>query len=202
MSYRFLIVGVFLASLLAGCAGLTGGSDKSQPKVAAAACVWPGTSQTAPGWTCDEPVEGVEVSAVGIYEKTAAGLQFQKDQATAAARIVLAQQMRVHVTNMIKQYAEVTGAVSSETVDKVNTSVSKLITNETLDGSRVFRSAVSPAGSLYVLVGFDPKLVSRKTEDVIKTSMNNDRALWQQFKAKQAQDELAAAIAAGQASKP
>ena len=202
MKYRFLIAGGFLASLLAGCAGLTGGSDKSQPKVAAAACVWPGTSQTAPGWTCDEPVEGVEVSAVGIYEKTAAGLQFQKDQATAAARVVLAQQMRVHVTNMIKQYAEVTGAVPSETVDKVNTSVSKLITNETLDGSRVFRSAVSPAGSLYVLVGFDPKLVSRKTEDVIKTSMNNDRALWQQFKAKQAQDELAAAIAAGQASKP
>jgi hypothetical protein len=202
MKYKLLIVGGFFLSVLAGCAGLTGGADKSQGKVAAGPCVWPGTNQTAPGWTCDEPVEGLEVSAVGIHEKTAAGLQFQKDQATAAARIVLAQQMRVHVTNMIKQYAEVTGAVSSETVDKVNTSVSKLITNETLDGSRVFRSAVSPAGSLYVLVGFDPKLVSRKTEDVIKTSMNNDRALWQQFKAKQAQDELAAAIAAGQANKP
>jgi hypothetical protein len=193
---------VALGILMAGCAGLTGNADKTPPNVAAAPCVWPGTNQVAPAWTCDEPVEGVEVSAVGIQEKTAAGLQFQKDQATAAARVVLAQQMRVHVTNMIKQFAEVTGAGTAETVDKVNTSVSRLITNETLDGSRVFRSAVSPSGSLYVLVGFDPKLAARKTEDLIKTSMGNDRALWQQFKAKQAQDELAAAIAAGQAPKP
>ncbi len=185
-------------SLLTGCAGPSA-ADKTK---AAAPCVWPGTTQTAPGWTCDEPVEGVEVSAVGIYEKTAAGLQFQKDQATAAGRVVLAQQMRVHVTNMIKQYAEATGAGSAETVDKVNTSVSKVITDQVLEGSKVFRSAVSPNGAMYVLVGFDPKLAARKTEDAIKTSMNNDRALWQQFKAKQAQDELAAAIAAGQAPKP
>lgn len=197
MRNGLVLAGILAVGVLVGCAGPSSG-DKS----AALPCVWPGTKEPAPGWTCDEKVDGVEVSAVGIYEKTAAGLQFQKDQATAAGRVVLAQQMRVHVTNMVKQYAEATGAGTSETVDKVNTSVSKLITNEVLDGSRVFRSAVSPGGALYVLVGFDPKLAARKTEDVLKTSMNNDRALWQQFKAKQAQDELAAAIAAGQAPKP
>jgi hypothetical protein len=54
---------------------------------------------------------------------------------------------------------------------------------------------------MYVLVGFDEKVAARKTEQVLKTSMNNDKALWQQFKAKQGQDELAAAIANGQAPK-
>ena len=111
--------------------------------------------------------------------------------------MVLARQMRIRVTSMIKQYAETTGAATSETVDKVNTSVSKLITDEVLDGSRVFQSAYSPTGTLYVLVGLDPKMAARKTEEVIKTSMKNDRAAWQQ-----AQDELAAEIAAGQAAKP
>ncbi|MEY4980535.1 MAG: hypothetical protein RLZZ352_2805 [Pseudomonadota bacterium] len=193
------LVAIGAISLLTGCLGTTGGVKAPVAKVPD--CSWPGTSQAAPGWTCDEPIEGVEVSAIGIYEKTAAGLQFQKDQAAAAARVTLAQQMKVHVANMVKQYAETTGAGSAETVDKVNTSVSRLITSEVLEGSRIFKSAVSPTGSMYVLVGFDEKVAARKTQEVLKTSMNNERALWQQFKSKQAQDELAAAIANGQPSK-
>ena len=200
MKKMALLIALGAAGLLAGCLGTSGGV-KAPAAQAAPDCAWPGTSQPAPGWTCDEPVEGVEVSAIGIYEKTAAGLQFQKDQAAAAARVTLAQQMKVHVANMVKQYVETTGAGSSETVDKVNTSVSKLVTNETLEGSRIFKSAVSPTGSMYVLVGFDEKVAARKTEQVLKTSMSNDKALWQQFKAKQSQDELAAAIANGQAPK-
>lgn len=195
------MVAIGAASLLAGCLAAPGGV-KAPAAAKAPDCAWPGTTQAAPGWTCDEPVEGVEVSAIGIYEKTAAGLQFQKDQAAAAARVTLAQQMKVHVANMVKQYVETTGAGGSETVDKVNTSVSRLITNETLEGSRIFKSAVSPTGAMYVLVGFDEKVAARKTEQVLKTSMANDHALWQQFKAKQSQDELAAAIANGQAPKP
>ena len=48
---------------------------------------------------------------------------------------------------------------------------------------------------MYVLVGLDPKLAEDQTKNVLKTSMRNERALWQQFKAKQGQDELAAEIA-------
>jgi hypothetical protein len=95
---------------------------------------------------------------------------------------------------MVKQYVETTGAGSSETVDKVNTSVSKLITAETLVGSKVFRSANSANGHLYVLVGLDPTLAKQQTEQALKTSMNNDRAAWQQFKGAQNQAELAAEI--------
>jgi hypothetical protein len=161
-----------------------------------AECVFPDSPKdAAPLWVCDAPVEGVAVSAVGSHDKSAAGPQFMKDQAAAAARVNLAQQMRVRVNNMIKQYAETTGAASSETVDKVNTSVSKLITSETISGSRVFRSTTSPSGAMYVLVGLDPTVTKEATEKVLKTSMNNERALWQQFKAKKGQDELAEEIA-------
>ena len=182
---------------LSGCMG--GGSTpvKSEvPLAAAPECVFPDSPRdAAPLWICDAPVEGVAVSAVGMHEKSAAGAQFQKDQAAASARVTLAQQMRVKVNNMIKQYVETTGAGSSETVDKVNTSVSKLITSETISGSRIFRTVTSPKGGMYVLVGLDPTVTKQTAENVLKTSMNNDRALWQQFKAKKSQDELAEEIA-------
>lgn len=191
---RVVLLSSLMAVALTGCFG---GKTalKSEPK-AVVECVFPDApNQAAPLWICDAPVEGVAVSAVGSHEKSAAGPSFMKDQAAAAARVNLAQQMKVHVTNMIKQYVETTGAAASETVDKVNTSVSKLITAETIVGSRVFRSTTSPNGSVYVLVGLDPSVTKEATEKVLKSSMNNDKALWQQFKAKKGQEELAEEIA-------
>lgn len=180
-----------IVALMAGC----GSQPPAKQSKAPAQCTYPNSDVVAPGWICDEPVEGLGVYAVGIHPKTGAGVQFQKDQAAAAARVTLAQQMKVHVANMVKQYAETTGAGSSETVDKVNTSVSKLITKETISGSKIMRSMTGPDGAMYVLVGLDEKLTQKQTEEVLKTSMKNERALWQQFKAAKGQDELAADIA-------
>jgi hypothetical protein len=190
---RLVLVSTLLAVALTGCFG--GKSAVKEEKIVAE-CVFPDAPNiAAPLWVCDAPVEGVAVSAVGSHGKSAAGPAFMKDQAAASARVNLAQNMKVHVTNMIKQYVETTGAADSETVDKVNTSVSKLITAETIYGSRVFRSTTSPKGATYVLVGLDPSVTKEATEKVLKTSMNNDKALWQQFKAKKGQDELAEEIA-------
>jgi uncharacterized protein YeaO (DUF488 family) len=102
--------------------------------------------------------------------------------------------MQVQVRNMIKQYAETTGAADSETVDKVNTSVTKQITNENLVGTKILKTRTSPKGTLYVLIGMDEKNVMASAQKALRTSMNNDEALWQQFKAQKGQDELAAEI--------
>ena len=183
------ISAVAMALLLTAC-----GSDEI--KQAAADCVFPDAPSTsAPGWVCDEPVDGVEVSAVGIAEKSAAGHSFMKNMAETDARVRLAQSMKVHVQNMVKQYAETTGAADAETVDKVNTSVTKQITDETLIGTKIFKTRTSPGGTLYVLLGMDPSVAVTAAENALKTSMNNDRALWQQFKAQKGQDELASSIA-------
>ncbi len=186
--------GLLLAALtLTAC----GNGDDVKEDIA---CVFPDApSEPAPGWICDEPVPGIAISAVGVAEKTAAGHSFMKNMAATDARVQLAQAMKVHVQNMVKQYAETTGSADTETVDKVNTSVTKQITDETLTGTKVFKTRVSPNGALYVLLGMDPKAVYAATESALNTSMGNDRALWQQFKSQKAQDELAAAIAAQKA---
>jgi hypothetical protein len=191
--HRLLIATAAATVVLAGCSSAPKNESAALPP---AECVYPDSPKdSAPLWICDAPVEGVAVSSVGMHEKSAAGVAFMKDQAAADARVKLAQQMKVHVNNMIKQYVETTGAGSAETVDKVNTSVSKLITSETISGSRIFRSATSPKGGMYVLVGLDPTVTKEATEKLVKTSMNNERALWQQFKAAKGQDEMAAEIA-------
>lgn len=184
-----LAIGTAMASAmwLAGCS--------SAPVAKTPDCVFPGTQAAAPEWVCDAPVPNYEVAAVGAYEKTAAGVQFQKDHAVAGARVALAQRMKTHVANMIKQYAETTGAGSTETVDKVNASVSKLITDQSLEGSALVKSIVAPNGTMYVLVAMTPAQVQQAVEAKLRTSMNNEQALWQKFQAGKSQDELASEIA-------
>jgi len=183
----YLVAGVAMSALIAGCAG---------SKEEVAECVFPDAPGTAaPGWVCDQPVEGVEISAVGSAQKSGAGHSFMKQMAATDARVQLAQRMKVEVRNMIKQYVETTGAADQETVDKAMTSVTKQITNETLVGTKIFKTRTSPTGTLYVLLGMDPASVETAAENAIKTSMKNERALWQQFKAQKGQDELAAEIA-------
>jgi hypothetical protein len=190
MNSGLLGVGLIAGSLLLTACG------KDEVKEDVADCVFPDApTEPAPGWICDEPVEGVEVSAVGVAEKSAAGNSFMKNMAATDARVQLAQSMKVHVQNMVKQYAETTGAADSETVDKVNTSVTKQITDETLVGTKIYKQRTSPNGALYVLLGMDASVAASVTENALKTSMNNDKALWQQFKAQKGQDELAASIA-------
>ncbi len=182
---------IFLAASLA----LAGCASPPEPAADLAECVFPDApTESAPLWVCDSPIEGVELSAVGFAQPSKAGNSFMKQMATADARVQLAATFKTRVQNMIKQYAETTGSADSETVNRVNTSVSKLITNETLVGSRVFRTRTSPSGGLYVLVGLDTANVQQAAKDSIQTSINNDQALWQEFKAKKAHDELAVEI--------
>jgi len=184
-----IVLACAVTALLASCS-----SDDT--KLDEPDCVFPDAPTTAaPGWICDEPVDGVEVSAVGVAAKSAAGHSFMKSMATTDARVQLAQAMEVHVQNMVKQYAEVTGAADAETVDKVNTSVTKQITEETLVGTKILKTRTSPNGALYILVGMDAAMAAAATENALKTSMNNDNAAWQQYRAEKGQDELASSIA-------
>lgn len=174
--------------------GVTACSTPAKKEVAAE-CVFPNSEKAAPLWVCDGPVEGIAVAATGSAPKSAAGIDFMKQMAATSARTKLAQQMQVHVQNSIKQYAETTGVGDSETVDRVNTSTTKQITDQSLVGTKTVRSITGPDGTMYVLVGLDDVSAQKLTESAIKTSMNNEKALWQKFQAGKAQDELAADIA-------
>ena len=77
MRGRFNLWGVVaLAVLLSAC----GKDDAVKEDME---CVFPDAPDTeAPGWVCDQPVEGLAVSAVGVAEKSAAGHSFMKNMAS------------------------------------------------------------------------------------------------------------------------
>ncbi len=191
MKLKYLSAGTALAigALLGGCAS-------SPPQVAAVPdCTFPDAPEVAaPAWICDAPVEGVEVSAVGSFRKTQAGVQFQKTQATANARNQLAANMKVHVKQLVKNYTEVTGVGDDETVDTVSSDVSKQVTKETLFGTKVFRTRVSPNGTMYVLVGMDASGAAANAQTALMTSYKNKKAMWQRFMSDKAHNELEAEI--------
>jgi hypothetical protein len=158
-------------------------------------CVFPNSNKAAPTWVCDAPVEGVEVGAVGSYERSAAGVAFMKQMAAISARVQLAQRMKVQVANMLQQYLGARGAASQEILDRVRSSVTRQISNESLVGTTIYRSVMGPDGGIYVLVGLDEESVRKMSESTIRISMNKDTELWQQLRAGKAQDELASEIA-------
>ena len=158
-------------------------------------CSYPDNpSQAAPEWVCNEALDGYEVAAVGVTEKSKAGIAFMEQIAATNARVKLAQQIRVQVQNMVKTFLETTGSGDSETVDRANTSVTRQITDESLAGSKVVKKITNKLGTLYVLVAIDETEFNSLTSDALSTSMDNDNALWQQFRAQQSQQELQDAI--------
>ncbi len=191
MNKKLMSVGAGFLSL-----GMLLSSCASSPKGMLADCTFPDSPEmAAPGWICDMPVDGVEVSAVGSFRKTAAGIQFQKTQATAAARNALASRMKVLVKRMVKNYASTTGVGDDETVDTVSSDVSKHVTNETLLGTKVFRTRVNPeTRTMYVLIGMDPDGAATNAQTAIKSSYKNKKAMWQRFLAKKADEDLDAEI--------
>jgi hypothetical protein len=154
-----------------------------------------GSNQAAPDWVCGAPLEGVALSAVGYSEKSAAGPNYMKQMAATAARVELAQVLSVDLQNMVKQYVETTGAGDAETVDRVNSVVTKQVTEQKLIGSQVVRQMPTPSGGLVVLVGLDPAQAEGIAESILRTSMRNEAALFQKLESEKSFDELASEIA-------
>ena len=151
----------------------------------------------APSWVCDggATMEG-GLFAVGSAAPNPLGIGFQRTEATAAARDALARQISVKVKNMFKQFQATTGIGDAQTAEKATQNVSKQVAAQTLAGSKVMKTWISPkTRTMYVLVGMpDPKAVQQQVKQAVKTTFKNDQALWQEFKAKKADEALDAAV--------
>ena len=179
------ILGFAISGLMVGCGSPD--LDFQQCKI---------ENVKAPSWVCDggATMEG-GIFGVGSSEKSPLGISFQRTEATAAARDALARQLKVKVKNMFKQFQATTGVGDAQTADKATQNVSKQLASEVLSGSKVIKVWFSPSRTMYVLVDMpNTKEVAQQVKKAVKTSFRNDQALWQEFKAKKADEELEAAI--------
>jgi hypothetical protein len=150
---------------------------------------WKKEFANAPKWVLNPEVEG-GLSAVGSAKIGPAGIQFARTEALANARDELARMLSIKVKNMIKNFTQTTGIGDQTTVDKVSAQVSKQVASQVLNGSKQKDMWISPSGELYVLVVLDPAAVKEAVRQATISSFKNERALWQQFQAKKAYEEL------------
>jgi len=152
--------------------------------------------EKAPSWVCNggSSLKG-GIFAVGSAESSPLGIGFQREEAVAAARDVLAREIGLKVKNMFKRYLSSTGIGKNQTAERVATEVSKQVSNQVLHGSKLLKTWVAKNGVMYVLVGIkDNDKLKETIKNTVKTTFRNDEALWQEFKAKKAQDELESEI--------
>ena len=150
---------------------------------------WANEFANAPRWVLNPEMEG-GLAAVGSAKIGKAGIQFARTEAMANARDELARMLSVKVKNMVKNFTQQIGVGDEQTVDKVSAQVSKQVTSQVLNGSRQKDMWISPSGELYVLVVLDPASVKQAVKESTLSSFKNERALWQQFQAKKAYEEL------------
>ncbi len=143
----------------------------------------------APKWTCIPDVDSY-YSGVGIAQKSAAGMAHMRRVAVANGRSDLAQQIQSQIKDKITIYSGTTGVNADETVDQVTEAVTKQLAKVDLVGSKAIDSWSAPSGALYLLVTVSKNSTNKQIRENLKTSYKNERALWQQFKAKNALEGL------------
>jgi hypothetical protein len=181
------ISSIALAGLLA--AAITGCSKEAKPEDTAFDNRCKQENVLAPEWTC-RPFVDDAYSGVGVAQKSAAGMGHMRRVAMANGRSDLAQQIESKVKDKVALYTGTTGVAGSETVDQTTEAVTKQVAKVDLVGSKGIDVWTAPSGALYMLVTVSTKDTNKQIKDNIKTSFKNDQALWQQFKAKNALEEL------------
>lgn len=171
-----------VAATIAGC-------GQPQPEQEDFRCRQDGV--LAPKWTCNPQSYEGAIVGLGSAPLSKAGMNFTRQNAMAAARNDLAFQIETQVKAKVENFVRGTGVGDSETVDSVSTQVSKQLAKTNLQGTKQLESWQNPkSGTLYVLVGAPDQSVNKEVKKIVKSSHNNEDALWQQFQSKQALDQL------------
>ena len=176
---------IALATLLS--VSITGCGKKAQPDEGDFRCKQ--ENVLAPKWTCIPDVDDY-YSGVGIAQKSAAGMAHMRRVAVANGRSDLAQQIKSQVKDKITIYSGTTGVGKNETVDQAVEAVTKQLAKVDLVGSKAIDSWTAPSGAIYMLITVSKNSTNKQIQQNIKTSYKNERALWQQFKAKNALEGL------------
>lgn len=179
---------IFIALNLIACV-----EHQARPQNVLTTCVFP-NHQEAPGWICAEPVAGLDLQAVGVVDKSVAGLNYMRDMAKIAAVKQLTELFKIRVAKVVTQYLTAI-QVENELVFKAGQSTVQTISNKTLAGAKQYQSKVGPEGRMYVLAGLDNQTVRSLLEDAVKISMQNDPVLWEGLQAKKSLAEMVAEIA-------
>jgi len=124
-----------------------------------------------PKWVNEPELEG-GITGIGSSKIYKENIQEAYITAMMRARVAIAQNIGAKVKHMVQNYKQETDGA----VDKIKSQVSKMVTNQTLKGSRLFNIWIDSMNQeLFVRVAMDEKESPKK----------DDKALWKQYIKKQ-----------------
>jgi hypothetical protein len=159
-------------------------SSQKPVKLIVKECFYPDNNkENAPLWVCGAPVEvnGVVVSftAVGSAPKSKAGINFTTQQATANARLALAQQLDSTINASVKESVESRGSGSEEVVNNISSLLREQTTKQQLVGSKILAQTTSSNGTMYIIIGLDPQAYKTLIKQVFDASYSKNKAEWE-----------------------
>jgi hypothetical protein len=159
-------------------------SSYSQTILKSSDCLFYGTKEKAPNWVCGSPVDGIDVSAVGSYDKDQEGRAIRKKKAEADAELQLIQMINVHITELVISLYSTSGIDTSKPY--FNLALYEAATVETLARAKTYKTAISKSsGRFYALVGFDTNTSYKVANNIVKFLMKcievNDPDSWKKM---------------------
>jgi len=129
--------------------------------------------------------------AVGLSKKK--NPQLARTAAAAIARDELSRQIEVKVSGMVKNFMQESGIGESAQALEFTEAVTKQVTSNSVSGSRIAEVYPANDGTLYVLVEYSLDQVKNSALSAAKSAAREE-ALYNEFKASQAFDELDASV--------
>ena len=175
-----VVIGTLL--LLGGCSSTPEEVNMEMNKkvISKEVCVYPDGGYTeAPEWICSKKNA---MESVGQYNIKGAGYQHARNMAYTQALREIASNVKADIRSMMKSYTGVTGSNGETVANHADEDVIKNFTFQVLKGAHIEDYVISPNKDLYVLVTVG------EVKDMPESGYQGK--LWQEFKAKQAHDEL------------
>jgi hypothetical protein len=187
MNMKKLVLTAGIATLLSAC----GSTQKSAES----------TSVNIPDWVLNPVVEDGIAAADCV--KFSGNMSIDQKMAAANSRLALAQQIETRVEGLDKTYASRVDANDELTTGTNFSSVSKQITKQKLNGSRIIKSGVVDiAGKNHfcVMMSMSPETTKDLFASIVQASKKtvnpqDEKFLYQEFKAHKAELDLEKEIA-------
>ncbi|MDA8139850.1 MAG: LPP20 family lipoprotein [Desulfobacteraceae bacterium] len=143
----------------------------------------------APAWVLSGSKDDV-FSGVGSAIIGKGGMQFARTEAMSNGRSELARQISVKVRSLVNNFSQQAGMGDEQTLDAFSKQVAKLVTDETLAGSRQKDIWISPKSEVFVLMVIDKDAVEASVRRQVIQGYQQNSAKWQEFQAKNANETL------------
>ena len=170
--YKNILLSLLTFIVLSSCAG-----SKSKPL----------NNKDLPEWYLNPPK--FKDKFIGVGDALRPQFSLSKQVATERARVEVARAVETTVNSALNDHMQASGMGAEAGATEFTESVSKSLVNTTLKGCTIEKTEIFK-DRVFVMVTYDVNRAREEAKAAARTSVKNEEALYNEFKARQAFDAL------------